>query len=201
MRRGTRVFGALALVMSAAAVPSLTGANAAPRADFETRALEEVSRANGIAVGELEIVTRATSHLPYSHVDLADYKVSTRDGRVFGVSFDKATEKTVAAQSALNRESQAREAAVGKQDDALRAHFQRNAVGAAPVAFWVAFADPGDLGRRPGGIALLRSKIRAAQAPVVAALRRQGASPAMADLAPVVFAELSASQTQSVEGR
>jgi hypothetical protein len=201
MRRGTRVFGALALVMSAAAVPSLTGANAAPRADFETRALEEVSRANGIAIGELEIVTRATSHLPYSHVDLADYKVGTRDGRLFGVSFDKATENTVAAQSALNRESQAREAAVGKQDEALRAHFQRNAVGAAPVAFWVAFADPGDLGRRPGGIALLRSKIRAAQAPVVAALQRQGASPAVADLAPVVFADLGASQTQSVEGR
>lgn len=46
-----------------------------------------------IPIEQLTITEKASSYLPLTNVNLADFKVISRDGRIFSVSFDVATEQ------------------------------------------------------------------------------------------------------------
>jgi hypothetical protein len=177
------------------------GASALSPSDLDNRALASVSRDQGIPLSRLAIVERAGSHLPLTGVDLVDYKVAASDGRLFGVSLDRATRALAAPAGALGSELHALRAAVGKEDLALNGRLRADPARSAPVALWAAFPDPGRVGRQPGGVEAVKAMARAAQLPLAAAVRAQGGTPRLPDGVPVVFANLDASQVRALEGR
>jgi hypothetical protein len=192
---------ALTTLLAGSVAAQVGGAAAAPGADFATRAREKVAQAQGIAIDKLSVVGQADSRLAYSHKNLADYKVRDTSGRVFQVSFDQATGEPADPATATRDEARARQAALGKQDASLHDRFAQAPDKAQPVALWVAMADPGQLGRTPGGLDKLRAMVRAVEEPVAAAVRAAGGTPKLADAVPVVFADLDAGQAGQLEAR
>jgi hypothetical protein len=160
--------------------------------DFAARARDYVASRQGLAIGELQIIEATRAHLPLTGVELAEFKVLTPDGRSFGVSFDVATADVLDPLAAAARERQARTSAYGKLAPTLYDRLQRNAAERLPVAIWVAMPDPGPLARNANpDLTTLAARVRAAQTPAADAARRLGVAIELADLVPVIFAELN----------
>ena len=112
-----------------------------------TQALAYIAGQQAIPSDQLTIAYRTSSHLPLTGVNLTDFKVASRDGRIFGVSYDAATGAVADAAAAVQQELKLRRDTYGAVEPSLYNRLQLNAAERIPVAIWVAMEDPGTLMR------------------------------------------------------
>ena len=162
---------------------------------LKAKALQYIANQQGLPIDQLSIATSSAARFPLSGMALKEFKVVTRDGQMFGVSFDAATRQVVDPADYAAQEQQMRQATYATVEPALYEQLQRNAGTSTLVAIWVAMEGPDRLGRAENlNVDALAGDVQNAQSLVANAARGLGATVAEADLVPVLFAELNAAQ-------
>jgi hypothetical protein len=179
--------------------PALTVIPAAGQADPASRALAHAANVLNAPQDTLEVVEETTASFPISGRVLSEYKFMTEDGQTLVVSLDADSGEIVDAEDVARDEQQRRIDDAGVSSPTLFSSLNSQAADRIPVAIWVAVDGLGTQGRgaSPDYDAVADS-IRAAQAPVADAARGIGAEISLADLVPVIFAELTAGQIKGL---